>query len=77
MTRRVLDRNDLILIKQENLRDAEARGLVADSMDYRLDLIARFKGGEITFDEMQAELKATKRNAKKNGKITRAQAYKF
>lgn len=30
---------------------------------------------EITFDEMQAELSRIKRNAKKNGQVTRSQAY--
>lgn len=57
-------------------RQAEAEGRVADDLEYRKALIARMKAGEITFEQMQAELKATKRSAKKNGKITRAQAYR-
>jgi hypothetical protein len=31
--------------------------------------------GECTLEEVQAELKAIKRNAKKNGLITRTQAF--
>ena len=54
---------------------AEQEGRVADSMEVRKDLIKRFKSGKITFDAMQAELKKVKREAKKNGQITRNQAY--
>lgn len=55
---------------------AENEGRVADSMDVRLALIAKFHSGEMTLAEVQTELKRIKRNAKKNGKITRAQAYR-
>lgn len=56
-------------------KQAESDGRVADSLEVRKQLIQRMKAGEITFDEMQKELKRIKRNAKKNGQITRAQAY--
>ena len=54
---------------------AEKDGRVADIIEVRMGLIARFKAGEITFDEMQSELRRIKRNAKENGQVTRAQAY--
>jgi len=57
-------------------KQAESEGLVADSLDVRMDLIARMKAGEITFDQMQAELRRIKRDAKKNGQVTRSQAYR-
>lgn len=50
----------------------EAEGKIADSLDVQMTLIKRFKAGEITFDALRAELKSIQRNAKKNGKITRA-----
>lgn len=60
----------------EAVKEAEESGRVADSMEVRKQLIDRMKAGEITFDQMQAELKQIKRNAKKQGKVTRGQAYK-
>ena len=62
-------------MKREAQRQAEADGLVADSMDVRKALMAKFHSGECTLEQVQAELAAIKRNAKKNGKITREQAY--
>lgn len=59
----------------EQQKAEEAAGNVADSMDVRLALIAKMDAGEMTLDQAQAELKRIKRNAKKDGKITRAQAY--
>lgn len=59
----------------EAQKAAESEGRVADSMEVRLALIARMKAGELTLDEVQAELKRIQRAAKKSGKITRAQAY--
>lgn len=62
--------------KQVAVRKAEEAGQVADSHEVRLNLIARFKAGEITFDEMQAELKRIKRGAKRAGKTTRAAVFR-
>ena len=59
----------------EHQKKAEAEGRVADSMEVRLALMARFHAGEMTLPEVQAELKRIQRGAKKAGKITRAQAY--
>ena len=61
--------------KHNAVKKAEESGTVADSMQVRLDLVARMKSGEITLDQMQAELKKIKRGAKKAGMVTRAQAF--
>lgn len=42
----------------------------------RLALIARMKAGELTLDQVQAELRRIQRNAGKSGKITRAKAWR-
>lgn len=66
-------------IEYRNRRDyqkqREAEGAVADSMDVRLALMARVHSGEITLLEAQAQLKRIKSGAKKNGQITRNQAF--
>lgn len=61
--------------RMEQQRAAEASGRVADSLDVRVALIKRMHAGELTLDEVQSEVKRLKRNAKKNGQITRNQAY--
>lgn len=62
--------------KLEHMRSAEASGRVADSMDVRMELVRKMHDGEMTLDEVQAELKRIQRSAKKNGQITRDQAYR-
>jgi hypothetical protein len=57
------------------VKEAESKGLVADSMEYRIELMNQVHRGERTLADAQAELKRVKRNAKKNGQITRNQAY--
>lgn len=57
------------------VKEAEATGQVADSMDVRLALIERMHAGELTLEQVQTELARIKRAAKRNGQITRAQAY--
>lgn len=64
-----------VIESRKALKQAEAEGRVADSMDVRMALVARFEAGEITLEQMQSELKAIKRNAKKNGLVTSNQAY--
>lgn len=59
----------------QNIRDQEAAGNVADSMDVRLAIVARIKSGEISLEAGQAELKRIQRAAKRSGKITRNQAF--
>jgi hypothetical protein len=61
--------------RREAQKEAEAAGKVADSMEVRKALMERVHSGEITLEAAQAELAAIKRNAKRNGKITRNQAY--
>jgi hypothetical protein len=62
--------------RRRAVRDAEANGLVADSMDVRLALMERVHAGEITLEEAQADLKRIKRGARSAGKTTRAQAFR-
>lgn len=62
--------------KQQAVRDAEAAGEIADSMDVRKALISRMDAGELTLEQVQAELKKIKRGAKAAGKTTRAGAYR-
>ena len=62
--------------KLAQMNDAESSGRVADSMDVRLELVRKMHAGEMTLEDVQAELKRIKRNAKKNGQITRDQAYR-
>ena len=57
------------------LSAAETSGEVADSKVIRLALMAQFHNGEKTLDQVQSELAKIKRGAKKNGKVTRDQAY--
>ena len=61
--------------RRDAQRQAEADGKVADSMDVRLALMDRFHKGEITLEEAQAQLKKIKSAAKRNGQITRNQAF--
>lgn len=66
---------DELRTRKQWMRDAEAAGEVADSLDVRKALIARMHAGELTLAEVQAELARIKRNAKRNGQITRNQAF--
>lgn len=61
--------------KRHAMNKAEEDGLVADSMEVRHQLLEKVRKGEATLEEVQAELKKIKRNAKKNGLITRSQAF--
>jgi hypothetical protein len=61
--------------RREHQKAMEAGGRVADSMDVRLALMARVHAGEITLEAAQKELAAIKRGAKRNGLITRNQAF--
>ena len=61
--------------KRANVNKCEAEGLIADNTDVRMALMAKVRSGESTIEEVQAELKKIKRNAKKNGKVTKSQAF--
>jgi len=63
------------LDKQRNVQRCESEGMIADSQKVRIALMAKVRAGESTLEEVQVELKRIKRNAKKNGKITRSQAF--
>ena len=61
--------------KRAAVKDAEASGQVADSMDVRRALIDRMHKGEITLAEAQAQLKKIQSGAKRAGLVTREQAF--
>ena len=61
--------------RRSDLKKAENDGRVADSMEVRKSLMEKVDSGEITLQEAQSELKRIKRNAKKNGQVTRNQAF--
>lgn len=66
---------DAALDKKIARKEAEAAGAVSDSGAVRLALMQRVHSGEITLEQAQAELKKIKRDGKKAGLVTRAQAY--
>jgi hypothetical protein len=61
--------------RRDAQKQAETEGKVADSMEVRLALMQRFHNGELTLEQVQAELASIKRKAKGNGQITRDQAF--
>ncbi len=63
--------------KLDNMKAAEDAGKVADSLEVRMALMKRVHDGELTLEEAQDELSRIKRNAKKNGQITRSKAYRL
>lgn len=60
--------------KKRNEDEADAKGLIADSVSVRVALMEKFHAGDMTLEEVQAEVNRLKRTAKKNGMITRTQA---
>jgi len=69
------DRYDAATEKRSAVAAADKTGEVADSMEVRAALMARVHSGEITLEACQKELKKIKRDAKKNGKVTRQQVW--
>lgn len=61
--------------KKDALAHADSSGQVADSMEVRTRLIEQMNRGEKTLAEVQAELAAIKKSAKKNGLKTRTQIW--
>jgi hypothetical protein len=45
-------------------------------MEVRMELVKKMHSGEMTLEQVQAELARIKRSARKNGQITRNQAYR-
>ena len=64
------------LDKRRAMNKAEEEGLVADSMEVRHQLLEKVRRDEATLEQIQMELKKIKRNAKKNGLISRNQAFR-
>ncbi|AYH33271.1 hypothetical protein F6Q07_21605 [Pectobacterium parmentieri] len=69
-------RFDAAMDKRIHMEDCESNGMVADSMEVRMALMKKVEGGEITLQQAQEELQKIKRNAKKNGLMTRTQAWR-
>ena len=67
---------DRRLDKRVALQIAEEQGLVADSSELRASLVAKVHAGEMTIEQVQAELRRVKREAKKNGMKTRDQIWR-
>lgn len=61
--------------KFDAVREAEAAGQIADSMDVRISIVNRIHSGELTLEAGQKLLAKIKREAKSAGKITRNQAF--
>lgn len=74
MSRR--DWYDRRLDKRVALQIAEEQGLVADSSELRASLVVKVHAGEMTIEQVQAELRRVKREAKKNGMKTRDQIWR-
>ncbi|NNB16009.1 hypothetical protein [Pseudomonas fragi] len=74
MSRR--DWYDRRLDKRVALQIAEEQGLVADSSELRASLVAKVHAGEMIIEQVQAELRRVKREAKKNGMKTRDQIWR-
>ena len=74
MSRR--DWYDRRLDKRVALQIAEEQGLVADGSELRASLVAKVHAGEMTIEQVQAELRRVKREAKKNGMKTRDQIWR-
>lgn len=51
---------------QKELKIAEEKGLVADSLQVRIKLLEEVKNGEKTLEEMQEKLKKIQKEAHKN-----------
>lgn len=64
------------LAQREAAEKAEAAGEVADSMEVRKALMARFHSGEITLEQAQTELRRIQKSAKHRGLKTRDQFYR-
>lgn len=69
-------RAEAVQDKKAAVKAAAARGEIADSMEYRIELVRRIERGELSPEEGQAELKKVKRNAKRNGLKTREQVFR-
>lgn len=62
--------------RRRNLREEEAVGNVADSLEYRMSLMEKVRNREISLEEAQRQLRETQKTAEKQGKLTRDKAYR-
>ena len=62
--------------KQRAVKQAESKGEVSDSLEVRMALIDRMNKGEITLEQVKAELKVIKRKGRRDGKLTREEVYR-
>lgn len=69
------DRVTAAIEKKRAVKVAESEGMVADSLDVRMALMARVRAGEISLERAQSELRKIQATAKINGLMTRAQAF--
>ena len=61
--------------KRQHVKQADASGQIAVSMDVRRALMAKVHSGEITLAEAQQQLKKIQSGAAAKGLMTREQAY--
>jgi hypothetical protein len=64
------------LAQRAALNKAEAAGEVADSESIRIELVRKMDAGEMTLEEVQAELRRIQINAKRAGRKTRDQFFR-
>jgi hypothetical protein len=74
--RRYYDAQERRRKRMMQLRDDQASGLVADSDTVRAALIERMDAGELTLEQVQAEIKRIQREAKKAGRPVQADYYR-
>jgi hypothetical protein len=63
------------LAQRDAMKKAEAAGEVADGHSVRMELVRKMHAGEMTLEEVQAELRRIQRNAKREGRKTRDQFF--
>jgi len=61
--------------KINEVKRSESNGEVSDSKEVRMALMQRVHSGEITLEYAQSELKRIQREGKRQGKVTRSQAF--
>lgn len=74
--RRYWDNQERKRLRALQLEADQASGVIADSDAVRVSLIERMHAGEMTLEQVQAELKRIQREAKKAGRPVRADYFK-
>ena len=73
---RYYDAQERKRLRMQQLAADQESGVVADSDAVRTNLIERMHAGEMTLEQVQAELKRIQREAKKAGQPVRADYFK-